>query len=131
MTRTREFYPRRDRHALPNAKVRSGSRLCENSSLLARGNAGFLEREGIGEQLKAASDEKISQTDPDARSMATSGRETGIVGYAVQTAMDTKHHIVAAHEGGTPSLPGGRYGQNPIRRFGGSGGGSISLRIIA
>ncbi len=37
-------------------------------------------------------------TDPDARSMATSGRGTGMVGYNVQTAVDTKHHMIVAHE---------------------------------
>jgi hypothetical protein len=37
-------------------------------------------------------------TDPDARSMATSGRGTGMVGYNVQTAVDAKHHMIAAHE---------------------------------
>ena len=40
----------------------------------------------------------MSLTDPDARSMATSGRGTGIVGYNVQTAVDTKHHLIVAHE---------------------------------
>ena len=52
----------------------------------------------IEEELKKAPDEQISQTDPDARSMATSGRGTGIVGYNVQTAVDTKNHMVVAHE---------------------------------
>ena len=52
----------------------------------------------IEEELKQAPDEQISQTDPDARSMAPSGRGTGIVGYNVQTAVDTKNHMVVAHE---------------------------------
>eukprot|EP01041_Mallomonas_annulata_P022567 gene22567-42896_t len=33
----------------------------------------------------------MSLTDPEARSMATSGRGTGIVGYNVQTVVDAKH----------------------------------------
>jgi transposase len=45
-----------------------------------------------------APDGQISLTDPDARSMATSGRSTGMVGYNVQTAVDTKHHLIVAHE---------------------------------
>ena len=45
-----------------------------------------------------APDQQISLTDPDARSMATSGRGTGMVGYNVQTAVDTKHHLIVAHE---------------------------------
>src|SRR5512132_3530198 len=52
----------------------------------------------IGERMKASEDGQISLTDPDARSMATSGRGTGIVGYNVQTAVDTKHHLIVAHE---------------------------------
>ena len=52
----------------------------------------------IGQQLQAAPDGQVSLTDPDARSMATSGRGTGIVGYNVQTAVDTKHHLIVAHE---------------------------------
>ncbi len=43
-------------------------------------------------------DQQISLTDPDARSMSTSGRGTGMVGYNVQTAVDTKHHLIVAHE---------------------------------
>jgi hypothetical protein len=49
-------------------------------------------------QLDEAADRQISLTDPDARSMATSGRGTGIVGYNVQTAVDLKHHLIVAHE---------------------------------
>jgi hypothetical protein len=43
----------------------------------------------IGRQFQDAPDHQVSLTDPDARSMATSGRGTGIVGYNVQTAVDT------------------------------------------
>ena len=49
-------------------------------------------------RLLEAPDQQISLTDPDARSMATSGRGTGMVGYNVQTAVDTKHHLIVAHE---------------------------------
>jgi len=47
-------------------------------------------------RMLEAPDKQVSLTDPDARSMKTRG--TGIVGYNVQTAVDTKHHIVVAHE---------------------------------
>src|ERR1700737_3538379 len=46
-------------------------------------------------QLNAAPDGQVSLTDPDARSMKTRG--TGVVGYNVQTAVDTKHHLIVAH----------------------------------
>jgi len=52
----------------------------------------------IGAQMQEAPDGQVSLTDPDARSMATSGRGTGIVGYNVQTAVDAKHHLIVAHE---------------------------------
>jgi len=49
-------------------------------------------------RMYEAPDQQISLTDPDARSMATSGRGTGMVGYNVQTAVDAKHHLIVAHE---------------------------------
>jgi transposase len=52
----------------------------------------------IQKQLPQTPDQQISLTDPDARSMATSGRGTGMVGYNVQTAVDTKHHLIVTHE---------------------------------
>ena len=52
----------------------------------------------VAQQLEAAPDRQVSLTDPDARSMATSGRGTGIVGYNVQTAVDVQHHLIVEHE---------------------------------
>jgi len=49
-------------------------------------------------QMLAAPDQQISLTDPDARSMATSGRGSGVVGYNVQVAVDIKHHLIITHE---------------------------------
>ncbi len=50
------------------------------------------------QQVRDAPDQQVSLTDPDARSMATSGRGTGVVGYNVQTAVDAEHHLIVAHE---------------------------------
>jgi hypothetical protein len=49
-------------------------------------------------QMLAAPDQQISLTDPDSRSMATSGRGSGVVGYNVQVAVDTEHHLIVTHE---------------------------------
>ena len=49
-------------------------------------------------RMLATADQQISLTDPDARSMATSGRGSGVVGYNVQTAVDTEHHLIVTHE---------------------------------
>jgi transposase len=49
-------------------------------------------------KVAASPDGQVSLTDPDARSMATSGRGTGIVGYNVQVAVDTQHHLIMAYE---------------------------------
>jgi hypothetical protein len=49
-------------------------------------------------QVEEAPDKQVSLTDPDARSMATSGKGTGIVGYNVQIAVDAEHHLIVAHE---------------------------------
>jgi transposase len=47
---------------------------------------------------QATPDQQISLSDPDARSMATSGRGSGVVGYNVQAAVDTAHHLIVTHE---------------------------------
>jgi transposase len=49
-------------------------------------------------QMLASPDQQISLTDPDSRSMATSGRGSGIVGYNAQVAVDTEHHLIVTHE---------------------------------
>lgn len=54
--------------------------------------------EAIEKQRLAEPDQQISFTDPDARSMATSGRGSGVVGCNVQASVDTKHHLIVAHE---------------------------------
>jgi hypothetical protein len=49
-------------------------------------------------QTLASPDQQLSLTDPDSRSMATNGRCSGVVGYNVQVAVDTEHHLIVAHE---------------------------------
>jgi len=54
--------------------------------------------ETLEKQMLASPDQQISLTDPDSRSMATSGRGSGMVGYNVQIAVETEHHIIVAHD---------------------------------
>jgi BMFP domain-containing protein YqiC len=48
-------------------------------------------------EVAAHPDHQVSLTDPDARSMIKAGGGSQ-VGYNVQTAVDSKHHLIAAHE---------------------------------
>ena len=52
----------------------------------------------IEARMLATPDQQISLTDPDARSMATSGRGSGVVGYNVQVAVEAKHHLIITHQ---------------------------------
>ena len=54
--------------------------------------------EAYEKAMLASPDQQISLTDPDCRSMATSGRGSGVVGYNVQVAVDMEHHLIIAHE---------------------------------
>ncbi len=49
-------------------------------------------------KMLASPDQQISLTDPDSRSMATSGRGSGVVGYNVQVAVETENHLIITHE---------------------------------
>src|SRR5881409_3600990 len=83
-----------DRHgdAVPEAKVaRLKDKITKLKEEVTRLNAIYAE-------MMKSEDKQISLTDPDARSMATSGKDTGIVGYNVQTAVDTKNHLIVACE---------------------------------
>ena len=83
-----------DRHgdAVPEAKVaRLKGKIEKLKEEIVRLNA-------IKAEMMKSEDKQISLTDPDARSMATSGKDTGIVGYNVQIAVDTQHHLIVAHE---------------------------------
>ncbi len=78
--------------AMPEAKVaRFKEKIVKLNEEIARLNA-------INAEMMKSKDRQISLTDPDARSMATSGKDTGIVGYNVQAAVDTKNHLIVTHE---------------------------------
>ncbi len=55
------------------------------------------ELQGYQAEVEAHPDKQVSLTDPDCRSMMKAGGGSQ-VGYNVQTAVDSKHHLIAAHE---------------------------------
>ncbi len=84
-----------DRQPPSEALVAKTTRLKEKLTKLKE----QMERlKGLEAQMLAAPDQQISLTDPDSRSMATSGRGSGVVGYNVQVAVETEHHLIVTHE---------------------------------
>src|SRR4030095_12348609 len=84
-----------DRHEPTEALAAKTERLKEK---LAKLKEEMAKLAAIEAQMLAAPDQQVSLTDPDSRSMATSGRGSGVVGYNVQVAVDTEHHLIVAHE---------------------------------
>jgi transposase len=84
-----------DRHEPTEALAARTTRLKEKIARLEQEMQRLAELEA---QMLASPDQQISLTDPDARSMATSGRGSGVVGYNVQVAVETQHHLIVAHE---------------------------------
>jgi transposase len=84
-----------DRQEPSEALVTKTTRLKEK---LAKLGEEMQRLDGLEARMLAAPDQQISLTDPDSRSMATSGRGSGVVGYNVQVAVDTVHHLIVTHE---------------------------------
>ena len=84
-----------DRHEPTEALATKTERLKEKLGKLKEEMAKLATIEA---QMLASPDQQVSLTDPDSRSMATSGRGSGVVGYNVQVAVDTEHHLIVAHE---------------------------------
>jgi hypothetical protein len=83
----------------------------------------------IKTHLGSQPDGQLSMTDPDARSMATSGRGSGMVGYNVQVAVDAKHHLVVAHE--VTNLGHDRTSLAPVAQAAREAMGKKRLRALA
>jgi transposase len=84
-----------DRHEPTDVLAAKTERLKEK---LAKLKEEMVKLATIEAQMLAAPDQQVSLTDPDSRSMATSGRGSGVVGYNVQVAVDTKHHLIVVHD---------------------------------
>jgi len=84
-----------DRHEPSETLTAKTNRLKEKLEILKEEMAKL---EAYEKQMLASPDNQISLTDPDSRSMATSGRGSGVVGYNVQVAVDTENHLIVTHE---------------------------------
>jgi len=52
----------------------------------------------VEERMDTTGETQVSLTDPDSRSMATTSKQPRVVGYNVQSVVETKHHLIVAHE---------------------------------
>lgn len=52
----------------------------------------------VEKRMNTTGEPQVSLTDPDARSMATTSKQPRIVGYNLQSVVETKHHLIVAHE---------------------------------
>jgi transposase len=52
----------------------------------------------VERRMESSGETQVSLTDPDARAMATTSKQPRVVGYNVQSAVETKHHLIVAHE---------------------------------
>ena len=113
---------------------RQESELAQSKSVRLKGKIAALREqmqqfEAMKEVVRAAPDQQISLTDPDARSMATSGKGSGIVGYNVQTAVDTRHHLIIAHE--VTNVGNDRAELSKMAQQAREAGGHDALTVIA
>jgi len=98
-----------DRHPPSEALAAKTTRLKEK---LVKLGEEMRRLKGLEARMLAAPDQQVSLTDPDSRSMATSGRGPGVVGYNVQVAVDTEHHLIVTREHAVEAVQK-RLDQNP------------------
>src|SRR5262245_55841374 len=84
-----------DRHEPTEALATKTERLKEKLATLKEEMAKLSTIEA---QMLASPDQQVCLADRDSRSMAAGGRGSGVVGYNVQVAVDTAHHLIVAHE---------------------------------
>ena len=80
-------------------------------------------------QLQRQPDGQLSLTDPDARSMTSHGKATGVVGYNVQAAVDAKHHLIVAHE--VTNVGSDRAQLSPMAHAARDAMGKTTLKAVA
>ncbi|PLZ01169.1 IS5/IS1182 family transposase [Burkholderia sp. WAC0059] len=81
------------------------------------------------ELLKDLPEKQVSLTDPDSRSMISQAKGTGVVGYNVQVAVDTKHHLIVTHE--VTNIGSDRAQLSPMAKAARDAMGTKKLRALA
>ena len=114
-----------DRHDpdVPSGKVQ---RLREKVDKLKEQMRHLREMEAV---VAASPDGQVSLTDPDARAMTSAGRGTTVVGYNVQAAVDTTHHLIVAHE--VTGIGNDRGQLEPMGRHAQEAIGRSALTVLA
>ena len=114
-----------DRHdpGVPTAKVQ---RLQEKLDRLRGQMRDLRKMESV---VAASPDEQVSLTDPDARAMTSAGRGTTVIGYNVQAAVDTTHHLIVAHE--VTNIGNDRAQLAPMGRQAQEATGRTALTLLA
>jgi len=81
------------------------------------------------ELLNDLPEKQVSLTDPDSRSMISQAKGTGVVGYNVQVAVDTKHHLIVTHE--VTNVGSDRTALSPMAKAARDAMGKRTLRALA
>jgi transposase len=84
-----------DRQEPSKARTMKKRRLSDRLAMLKEK---MTELDALEAEMLATPDKQISEIDPDARSMAIKAKGSGVVGYNVQAAVDTTHHLIVAHD---------------------------------
>ncbi|MEW9922377.1 IS1182 family transposase [Marimonas sp. MJW-29] len=84
-----------DRHEEGEARAEKIANLAQRTGRIRQAIQSLQDMEQV---LRHAPDSQISLTDPDARSMATSARGSGFVGYNAQVAADTETHLIVTYD---------------------------------
>jgi transposase len=78
--------------AVPAAKVERIKRSIETLKQKLKSLA------ALEAKMRASGERQVSLTDPDARAMTSQSHSAYVVGYNVQSAVDTQNHIIVAHD---------------------------------
>jgi hypothetical protein len=89
---------RADRQAAVTGMPVPASKVAELTGRIETLKARMQSLAALEAKLVTSGENQISLTDPDARAMTSQSHSAYTVGYNVQSAVDTKHHLIVTHE---------------------------------